>query len=46
MTMMQLSECKENLFSFAEREHLRLCGGKGTAIILYRKRFIQNFKLV
>jgi hypothetical protein len=46
MTMMRLSECKENVFSFAEREHLRRCDGKGTAFILYRKRFIENFKLV
>ena len=27
---MRLSECKENLFSFAEREHFRRFDGKGT----------------
>jgi len=43
---MRLSECKENAFSFAEREHLRCFDSKGKNNILYRKRFIQNFKLV
>ena len=44
--MMRLSESKENVFSFAEREHLRRCNGKGKDFNLYRKRFILNFKLV
>jgi len=46
MTMMRLSECKENAFSFAEREHLRRCDGKGKDIILYRKRLTEIFKFV
>jgi hypothetical protein len=31
--MMRLSERKESVLSFAEREHLRRFGGKVTAII-------------
>jgi len=31
--MMRLSERKESVLSFAEREHLRGSGRKGTAII-------------
>ena len=46
MTMMRLSESKENVFSFAKREHLRRCDGKGKNNNLYRKRFSQNFKYV
>ena len=37
---LRLSESKENMFSFAEREHLRCFGGKGKNNNLYRKRFI------
>jgi len=46
MTMMRLSECKENMFSFAEREHLHRFDGKEKNNNLFRKRFIQNFKFV